>query len=113
ATSRADALMHALVDKTDTEITVHVSAETLADFDTDGLCHLHGGSNLVPHTVRRLDCDAGIVRIIDGANGLPLDVGRGAPAGPAGGARSFRRGPRRGHPGGARSFKAPPERPTA
>jgi hypothetical protein len=64
--------MHALID---TEITVHVSAETLLIFDTADLCHLHDGSNLAPHTVRRLTCDAGIVRIIGNANGQPLNVG--------------------------------------
>jgi hypothetical protein len=75
-TDRADALMHAIVGATDTEVQVHVCAETLIDFDSDGCCHLHDGPNLAPHTVRRLSCDAGIVRIVEDAKGQPLDVGR-------------------------------------
>ena len=76
ATSRADALMHAIAERTDTEIQVHVCAETLVEFDADGCCHLHDGPNLAPHTVRRLSCDAGIVRIVEEGKGQPLDVGR-------------------------------------
>jgi hypothetical protein len=75
-TDHADALMHAIVSPTNTEVQVHVSAETLIDFDRDGCCHLHDGPNLAPHTVRRLSCDAGIVRIVEDARGQPLDVGR-------------------------------------
>ena len=56
ATSRADALMHAVVNRAYTEVQVHVSAETLTEFDTDGCCHVHDGPNLAPHTVRRLSC---------------------------------------------------------
>jgi len=73
---RADALIQAVVGPTDTEVQVHVSAETLLDHDSDGCCHLHDGPNLAPHTVRRLSCDAGIVRIVEDAKGQPLDVGR-------------------------------------
>jgi hypothetical protein len=88
---RADALMQAIASPTDTEVQVHVSAETLVDFDSAsdnsasdnsasgnsaGCCHLHDGANLAPHTVRRLSCDAGIVRIVEDAKGQPLDVGR-------------------------------------
>lgn len=76
ATSRADALMHAIAKRTDTEVQVHVSAETLVEFDADGCCHLHDGANLAPHTLRRLSCDAGIVRIVEDGKGQPLDVGR-------------------------------------
>ena len=78
---RADALMQAIASSTDTEVQVHVSAETLVGFDSagdnnDGCCHLHDGPNLAPHTVRRLSCDAGIVRIVENSKGQPLDVGR-------------------------------------
>jgi len=80
AARRADALMHLLCERADTEIEVHVSAETLvdsdSDFDRDGCSQLHNGPNLAPHTVRRLSCDAGLVRIIENAKGQPLDVGR-------------------------------------
>ena len=74
--NRADALMHAIAGATDTEVQVHVSAETLIEFDSEGCCHLHDGPNLAPQTVRRLSCDAGIVRIVEDALGQPLDVGR-------------------------------------
>lgn len=73
---RADALMQDIASPTDTEVQVHVSAETLVDFDSDGCCHLHDGPNLAPHTARRLACDAGIVRIVEDTKGQPLDVGR-------------------------------------
>ena len=76
STSRADALMHAIVERADTEVQVHVSAETLVEFDSEGYCHLHDGPNLAPHTVRHLSCDAGIVRIVEDGKGQPLDVGR-------------------------------------
>jgi hypothetical protein len=52
------------------------SAETLIEFDSEGCCHLHDGPNLAPQTVRRLSCDAGIVRIVEDAQGQALDVGR-------------------------------------
>lgn len=68
--------MHAVAGATDTEVQVHVSAKTLTDFDSDGCCHLHDGRNLAPQTVRRLFCDAGVVRIVEDAKGQPLDVGR-------------------------------------
>ena len=74
--ARADALLHAVAERADTEVQVHVSAETLLDFDSDGCCHLHDGPNLAPHTLRRLACDAGIVRIAEDGKGQPLDVGR-------------------------------------
>lgn len=76
STSRADALMHAIVQRADAEVQVHVCAETLSAFDSEGCCHLHDGPNLAPHTVRRLACDAGVVRIVEDGNGQPLDVGR-------------------------------------
>jgi hypothetical protein len=31
---------------------------------------------ITPETARRLACDAGVVRVITGPDGLPLDVGR-------------------------------------
>jgi hypothetical protein len=68
--------MHSIVKFIDTEVQVHVCAETLLDFDSDGCCHLHDGPNLAPHTVRHLSCDAGVVRIVEDAKGQPLDVGR-------------------------------------
>jgi hypothetical protein len=73
---RADALLHAVVERVDAEVQVIVSAETLRDFDTQGCCQVQNGSNLAPHTVRRLSCDAGIVRIVEDGEGQVLDVGR-------------------------------------
>jgi hypothetical protein len=72
----ADALMHVLSERMSSEIQVHVSAEVLIDHDPEGCSQLQDGPNLAPHTVRRLSCDAGIVRIVEDAKGQPLDVGR-------------------------------------
>jgi hypothetical protein len=73
---RADALLHAVVERADAEVQVIVSAETLRDFDTQGCCQVKNGANLAPHTVRRLSCDAGIVRIVEDGESQVLDVGR-------------------------------------
>jgi dsDNA-binding SOS-regulon protein len=54
AARHADALMRLLCERTDTEIQVHVSTETLVDSDPDGCSQLRNGPNLAPHTVRRL-----------------------------------------------------------
>ncbi len=60
-------------------ITVHVSAETLR---TDGSIDpgdppaIEDGPVLAPDTVRRLACDAGLVPLIEAANGEALAIGR-------------------------------------
>ena len=57
------------------ELTVHVDVETLAADEVRERCHLREGPALSPETVRRLGCDAGVVRIIE-RDGRPLSVGR-------------------------------------
>jgi Domain of unknown function (DUF222)/HNH endonuclease len=52
-----------------------VDAETLAADEVKERCHLADGPTLSPETVRRLGCDAGVVRIVE-RDGRPLTVGR-------------------------------------
>ena len=95
---RADALVRLIDgDNPDTEIIVHVSAETLAgdrtgdhgrtgdesacdgsdgEMDPARCCELQDGPALAPETARRLACDAGVVRLLEDADGEPLSVGR-------------------------------------
>jgi len=64
ATVRGDAPNRSPVD-----VTVHVDAATL-------LGHFDDGTAISAETSRRLCCDAGIVPMLDDADGKPLDVGR-------------------------------------
>ncbi len=57
------------------QVVVHVDAETLRD-RTAGRCHVEHGPALAAETVRRLTCDASLVRITETEQGEPLDVGR-------------------------------------
>jgi hypothetical protein len=57
------------------QVVVHVDAETLKD-KTAGRCHLEHGPALPAETVRRLTCDASLIRIVETERGEPLDVGR-------------------------------------
>jgi hypothetical protein len=57
------------------ELVVHVDAETLASDDVGDRCHIADGPALAPETVRRLGCDAAVVRIVE-RDGRPLSVGR-------------------------------------
>jgi hypothetical protein len=57
------------------ELVVHVDAETLAGDEVRERSHLADGPTLSPETVRRLGCDAGVVRIVE-RDGRPLTVGR-------------------------------------
>ena len=57
------------------QIVVHVDAETLQARAT-GRCEFEDGPAMPVETVRRLSCDASIVRIIEDERGEPLDVGR-------------------------------------
>jgi hypothetical protein len=56
-------------------VVVHVDAETLKDRSA-GRCHLEHGPSLPAETVRRLSCDASLIRIVENERGEPLDVGR-------------------------------------
>ena len=57
------------------EIVVHVEADVLADARA-GRCEIEHRTAIAAQTARRLCCDAGIVPVVDGANGEPLSVGR-------------------------------------
>jgi hypothetical protein len=57
------------------QIVVHVDAETLTQGHA-GRCELEHGPSLAAETARRLACDASVVRIVESAQGEPLDVGR-------------------------------------
>ena len=57
------------------QVVVHVDAETLQE-QTAGRCHLEHGPALPAETVRRLTCDASLIRIVENERGEPLDVGR-------------------------------------
>jgi hypothetical protein len=57
------------------QVVLHVDAETLRE-SAPGRCHLEDGPALPVATLRRLTCDASLVRITESADGEPLDVGR-------------------------------------
>ena len=73
------------------KIVVHVEAEVLAD-GRAGRCEIEYRTAIAAETARRLCCDAGIVSVVDGANGEPLGIGRRARSIPP----SVRRAPARG-----------------
>ena len=58
------------------QVVVHVSAETLADDDSDGRCELDNGQRLAPDTVRRIACDGSLLHLSEDIAGNPLDIGR-------------------------------------
>jgi len=58
------------------QVVVHVTAETLADDDSDGRCELDDGPRLAPDTVRRIACDGSLLRITEDIAGNPLDIDR-------------------------------------
>ena len=57
------------------ELVVHVDAQTLAADTVQERAEVAEGPPLAPETVRRLGCDAALVRIIE-RDGRPLSVGR-------------------------------------
>ena len=57
------------------QIVVHVDADTLRDSHA-GRCEFERGPSIASETARRLSCDASVVRIVENAQGEPLDVGR-------------------------------------
>ena len=57
------------------ELVVHLDAETLAADQLQDRSELEHGPALAPETVRRLGCDAAVVRIIE-RDGQPLSIGR-------------------------------------
>ncbi|MET0660393.1 MAG: DUF222 domain-containing protein [Steroidobacteraceae bacterium] len=58
-----------------TQVVVHVSAETLRD-GSAGCCEFEDGPSMSAETARRLSCDAGVVALIEDENNRPLNVGR-------------------------------------
>jgi hypothetical protein len=57
------------------ELVVHVDAESLGQDRIVERSELEGGPSLAPETVRRLGCDAGVVRMVE-RDGQPISVGR-------------------------------------
>ncbi len=57
------------------QVVVHVDAETLHQH-TAGRCEIEQGPSLPAETVRRLACDASLLRVLENEHGEPLDVGR-------------------------------------
>jgi hypothetical protein len=57
------------------QVVVHVDAETLHE-QAAGRCEIEQGPSLPAETVRRLACDASLLRVLEGEHGEPLDVGR-------------------------------------
>jgi hypothetical protein len=78
AAQRADALIDLVAPEGEShhfEVIVHVSAETLkaeGAIDPNDPPTIEDGPVLAPDTVRRLACDAGIIPLIEGANGEAL-----------------------------------------
>ena len=74
------------------QVVIHVDAATLTD-DTNtggGRCHLEDGPALSADTARRLACDAGIVYLLEGPDGAPVNVSRRTPTVPAALARALK-----------------------
>jgi hypothetical protein len=67
-----------------TEVPVSAEVSVLVDHETllhglheHGVCELSDGRPIPVETARRLACDAEIIPIVLGGDGIPLDVGRG------------------------------------
>ena len=61
------------------QLTVHAPAGALieyGDLDADDAPQIENGPVLATETVRRIACDASLVRILESGSGEPLDVGR-------------------------------------
>jgi hypothetical protein len=57
------------------QVVVHVDAESLREHSS-GRCEIEQGPSLAVQTVRRLACDASLLRVLENEHGEPLDVGR-------------------------------------
>jgi hypothetical protein len=57
------------------QVVVHVDAGVLTGEQSEGRCHVEGGSPLSAGAARRLGCDAEVVGVVE-RNGLPIDAGR-------------------------------------
>jgi hypothetical protein len=58
------------------QVVVHVDEAVLRDPRAEGRCELEHGPGLAAGTARRLACDAAVVRIVEDADGTPLEIGR-------------------------------------
>jgi hypothetical protein len=60
------------------ELVVLVDLDTITTgvFGPHSICETSDGAALTPAAVRRLACDAGILPVVLGGDGIPLDVGR-------------------------------------
>lgn len=72
---RADGLVELARRQLDVELIVHVDVDTLAGEKVVDRAETEDGTALAPETVRRLGCDASVVRMTERA-GQPLSVGR-------------------------------------
>ena len=73
----SDAAADALHERRIPEITIHTDLRTLTDgLHEHGICETENGVPLPVSTVRRLCCDAEIIPVILGTDGVPLDMGR-------------------------------------
>jgi hypothetical protein len=60
-----------------TEVSVLIDHETLVrGLHEHGVCELADGTPIPVETARRLACDAGVLPIVLGGDGVPIDVGR-------------------------------------
>ncbi|HXI77506.1 MAG TPA: DUF222 domain-containing protein, partial [Steroidobacteraceae bacterium] len=57
------------------QVVVHVDAETLQTYAA-GRCEIEQGPAIPAETVRRLSCDASLLRVLENEHGEPLNVGR-------------------------------------
>ena len=57
------------------QVVVHVDVETLRE-GTAGRCEIEQGPSIPVQTVRRLSCDASVLRLLESEQGESLDVGR-------------------------------------
>jgi Domain of unknown function (DUF222)/HNH endonuclease len=57
------------------QVVVHVDAEALHEHRA-GRCEIEQGPSLPVETVRRVTCDSTLIRVLENAQGEPLDVGR-------------------------------------
>ncbi len=58
------------------QVVVHVDERVLKAPEAPGRCECEAGPALAAHTVRRLACDASMLRVVNDDHGEPLSVGR-------------------------------------
>ncbi len=58
------------------QVVIHVDEQVLKQPESNGRCECEAGPKIAAQTVRRLACDASLVRVVEDENGEPLSVGR-------------------------------------